>query len=158
MKEMKKTITFFALLLFAAMQGAYAQTEQNILQSRLDLLQKELNEILFRKIRLQLAEHTIQRKLSQYVEDIIYVRLSSTRIEDGLTRAQTYKTLLAIDEERIQRQQHELQYREYEIKILLEVLQRRQENVVRFEQTMLLTAQQVQEDVIIKKLLVSLKK
>jgi len=168
-----KMTTLLVLLLFAVLQGVYAQTEQDILQGKLDSLQKtltkELNEITVEKRNLQRTEYDTKRlrERLRWEEDGnsqgFYVRVGAIKenghvsFADRNMAAQT--ALLDKREEEIQRRQFELQQQEDEIKMQLEELQKwqkmLQEDVERFKQTMLLATQQEQEDAI-KKLLVAL--
>ena len=148
--DIMKTITILlATLLLAVSQGALAQTKLETLQKE---RMTELKQIEKEKRNLTMAENTLKmRQINPYgltYHDYVLTETGWRSVED----------LLDIRGERMQRRQFELQRREDEIKIQLEALQMRQDNVERFKQTMLLTAQQMQEDVVIKKLLVALQK
>ena len=60
MKKIKIT-TIFALLLFAALQGALAQTEQDMLQKELNEIAAKLKELRSRAAELKLRESELQR-------------------------------------------------------------------------------------------------
>jgi len=135
---------------FGKREALYKREEQilnremsmHFLQSQLSQLQDHQRQGAQDRVIAQ--ERTIQRMRDQLQKE--YVELDKQEDEARFRRI-------------------ELQYREDEIKRQLEelqkwqeVLQRRQENMVRLKQTMLLTAQQMQEDVVINKLLVALQK
>lgn len=138
---MKTKIILLATLLLVVSQGAYAQTEQNMLQRKLDSLQKtltkELNLIAVEKRKLQMAEYDAktQQIINKDMENVTMSQAfsgvagagTSAGTGTGITAQKPPAgALVFIPEEVIQRRQFELQQREDEIKKQLEALQKQQ--------------------------------
>ena len=123
----RKITTMFAILLFAASQGAYSQTERDTLQRELEAT---LEQVVNKKRRLQQASEYYERQLEMMkLEDAFnYIRADEGRptsnlrllrqqidVEKRLDEARFRQTELRMLEEKIRRLQEALQSQEGEI-------------------------------------------
>jgi len=130
----RKITTILALLLFAVLQGVYAQTERDTLQRELAIA---LRQIAAEKMKLQRQEALIKRqqeqlqweedKLNRQLDSQLDSQLANLSIQD---QHSDLRQRLAAETQRffvsLRMRQMELDKREYEIRQQQETLERRE--------------------------------